>query len=363
MSELSSIESARYARHFSLAEIGEEGQKRLKKAKVLCIGAGGLGSTVLYYLAAAGVGEIGIVDPDRVALSNLQRQILYSSEDVGALKVEAAQQRLHALNPHSVIHPYAVRLDEDNALAIMADYDVVVDATDNYAARYLINDACCSLGKADVFAAILRFQGQCSVFGLADSPCYRCLYPQPPAAHSSPNCAEAGVLGVLPGLLGCLQATEVLKLLLGTGESLQGRLLQFDALSARWSEFRVQRHPHCPICAEQRSFHDLARPLFSCAAVPELSIQEFKALRQQRADFILLDVRERDEYLKQHMNGYLIPLSELPERVHELDRSQLIIIHCQSGVRSLQAAALLLSYGFKQIRNLQGGMSAWLSDE
>ncbi len=361
MNELSSIERARYTRHFSLSEIGPQGQQKIKESKVLCVGAGGLGSTVLYYLAAAGVGTLGIVDPDCVDLSNLQRQILYSTEDIGKPKAELAKKRLLALNPHLQINSYPVSLTEENVFSLFAEYNLIVDATDNYAARYLINDACCTLKKPDVFAGILRFQGQCSVFGVADGPCYRCLYPEPPPPNLIPNCNEAGVLGVLPGILGCMQATEVLKWIVGTGELLVGRILSFDALKARWTEYKLNRHPHCPLCVHSLPFSDLKRPREACdlVRVPEMTVAEFKHLQTQERDFILLDVREVGEYAQQHMHGYLIPLGQLDARFHELDKEKLIIVHCKSGMRSQKAGALLIDKGFKRVTSLQGGIMAW----
>lgn len=355
MNELSSIERARYARHFSLAEIGPQGQQKIKAAKVLCIGAGGLGATALYYLAAAGVGTLGIVDPDVVDLSNLQRQILYSNDDLGLAKAECARNRLLALNPQISIQAYPFALDEDNVFSLFAEYDLIVDATDNYAARYLINDACCSLSKPNVFAAILRFQGQCSVFSLPEGPCYRCLYPEPPPPDLVPNCSEAGVLGVLPGILGCMQASEALKWIVGAGELLVGRILSFDALKASWQEYKLNRHPNCPLCAQASTFADLKRPGVSCA-VPELTLAEFQQLNRS---YKLIDVRGEEEYLQQHMNGVLLPLSQLTERWQELDKDELHIVHCQSGLRSQQAVRLLLGYGFKQVYSLQGGLNAW----
>lgn len=355
MNELSSIERARYARHFSLAEIGLQGQQKIKAAKILCIGAGGLGATALYYLAAAGVGTLGIVDPDVVDLSNLQRQILYSNDDLGLAKAECARKRLLALNPQINVKAYPFGLNEDNVLALFADYDLIVDATDNYAARYLINDACCSLNKPNIFAAILRFQGQCSVFSLPDGPCYRCLYPEPPPPDMVPNCSEAGVLGVLPGILGCMQASEALKWIVGAGELLVGRILSFDALKASWQEYKLNRHPSCPLCTQTSSFADLKRPGTHCA-VPELTLAEFQQLNRT---YKLLDVREAEEYQQQHMNGVLLPLSQLAARWQELDKDELHIVHCQSGLRSQQAVRLLLSCGFKQVYSLQGGLKAW----
>jgi len=290
-----------------------------------------------------------------VDLSNLQRQILYTTDEVGLSKAEQATKRLLALNPHLQINTYPFRLTDENVLALFADYDLIVDATDNYAARYLINDACCSLGKPNVFAAILRFQGQCSVFAMPDGPCYRCLYPKPPSVDLAPNCSEAGVLGVLPGVLGSMQANEVLKWIVGAGDLLVGRLLSFDALKAQWKEYKLNRHPLCPLCSQGKAFSDIERPIEVCK-IPEISLAEFKHLA---CDFKLLDVREEEEYKQHHMNGCLIPLSQLEARTHELDKTQLIIVHCQSGLRSQKAVSLLQRAGFQQVYSLQGGIMAW----
>jgi molybdopterin/thiamine biosynthesis adenylyltransferase/rhodanese-related sulfurtransferase len=361
MSKLSSIETMRYARHFSLPEIGPNGQLTLKNAKVLCVGAGGLGATALYYLAAAGIGTLGIVDPDTVSLSNLQRQILYTTDDVGLFKVDAAQQRLLQLNPHCDIVIYKEALDETNALSLVADYDVVIDASDNFYTRYVINDACCSLQKPDVFAGIFRFQGQCSVFGVANSPCYRCLYPNAPENDASQNCAQAGVLGVLPGLLGCVQANETIKLLLGIGAPLIGRIMQFNALNARWEEYQLTKNPECPICEDKQSFDELNRPKKAChlPTTAEITPKELQTLMNDHEPFFLLDVREQEEYNNAHMNGHLIPLAELPARLIELDKNQVIVVHCHAGVRSMRALEFLVSQGFSKVYSLQGGIVAW----
>jgi molybdopterin/thiamine biosynthesis adenylyltransferase/rhodanese-related sulfurtransferase len=358
MNELSSNEQARYQRHFSLAEIGSSGQVKIKNSKVLCVGAGGLGSTVLYYLAAAGVGTIGIIDGDRVELSNLQRQILYTTVDIGQSKAEQAQKRLQALNPECTIYSYPTRLSVDNAFELIAQYDLVVDATDNFETRYLVNDVCCHLKKPDIFAGILRFQGQCSVFGLENGPCYRCFYPAPPPPHLAPNCSEAGVVGVLPGIMGCMQAMEALKLIVSMGKPLSGRVLNFDALNSQWTDYQLPIHPQCPICSEHKSFKELERFLTSCAKAPEISVDDFNHLKKQNAEFILLDVREPEEYAEHHLNGYLIPLKQLPQRMDELKKNSLIIVYCKSGARSNQAALLLLAKGFTHVQSLRGGILA-----
>ncbi|MHB1947258.1 MAG: molybdopterin-synthase adenylyltransferase MoeB [Gammaproteobacteria bacterium] len=361
---LSITELEQYARQFSLPEFGKDGQLRLRNSKVLCVGAGGLGSPALFYLAAAGVGTIGIVDADVVALSNLQRQVLYTMADIGKLKVDIARERLLALNPHIDVKCYPVSLTIDNALDIINQYDVVIDATDNYAARYLINDACYQLQKPDVFACILRFQGQCTVFATQNGPCYRCLFPCPPPADLIPSCAEAGVLGVLPGLMGSLQAIEVIKIILNIGVSLAGRLLMVDTLTMKWNEIVLARNSECLLCAKNTAFLELPRPAVSCrnVTVPEISIAEFKQLRDNSLDFFLLDVRERDEFAEINLGGYLIPLGELPERLGEIEKSKTIIVHCKTGRRSVKAVEILLKNNFSHVRNLKGGLMAWLGN-
>jgi adenylyltransferase/sulfurtransferase len=364
MNSFSNLELEQYARHFSLPELGKKGQLRLKNSKVLCVGAGGLGSPALFYLAAAGVGTIGIVDADTVALSNLQRQVIYTMADIGKLKVDVARERMLALNPHIDVKCHPVALTIDNALEIIDQYDVVMDATDNYAARYLINDACVQLQKPDVFACILRFQGQCTVFATHNGPCYRCLFPSPPTADFIPSCADAGVLGVLPGLMGSLQAIEVIKILLNIGVPLAGRLLTVDTLTMKWNELALTRNSECLLCAKKTAFLELPRPAAICGSVtvPEISLAEFKQLRDNAADFFLLDVRERHEFAEVNLGGYLIPLGELPKRLDEIENSKPIIVHCKSGRRSAQAVEILLKNNFNNVRNLQGGLVAWLEN-
>lgn len=368
MNSFSTSELERYARHLSLPEVGIHGQKRLKDSKVLCVGAGGLGTSVLQYLAAAGVGLIGIVEADTVEVSNLQRQILYTTSDIGKLKVDVASERLLLMNPDIEVKTHPVRLNEENAFEIIAQYDLVIDATDNYAARYLINDVCYFLHKPDIFACILRFQGQCTVFDATNGPCYRCLFPTPPAPDSIPSCSEAGVLGALPGLLGTMQAIEAIKLLLQIGTPLIGRVLTVDVLRFHWNELALERNPECLLCVKNTAFANLARPAAVCQAatksmtIPEISVQEFKKLQDAKTDYFLLDVREPKEYDEYNLNGYLIPLNELPYRFQELNPKQSIIVHCKMGGRASQAVALLLENGFMDVRNLKGGLMSWKSE-
>ena len=365
MNSLTPSELQRYARHLSLPEVGILGQQRLKQAKVLCVGAGGLGSSALYYLAAAGVGTLGIIDADKVDISNLQRQILYTVSDVGQLKVDVARQRLLALNPFLEVKTYPVQISAENALEIMGSYDVVIDATDNYAARYVVNDACFHLQKPDIFACILRFAGQCTVFAAENGPCYRCLFPTPPAPDAVPSCAQAGVLGALPGLLGSLQAIEAMKIILQIGDSLVGRFLTVDLLRMQWNELELKRDPECVLCAKNTAFLELSRPIAVCQSerVLEITVNEFKQLRDAKAAFFLLDVRERDEYEEFNLGGYLIPLAELPQRLHELDSELPIIVHCKMGGRASKAAGILLENGFRDVRNLKGGVVGWMVEE
>lgn len=343
-------EKARYARQQSLKEIGKEGQEKLRAARVLCIGAGGLGSPVLLYLAAAGVGTIGIVDNDVVELSNLQRQILYTSDDLGKKKVIAAHARLQALNPHIHIIPHATVIHTENAPSLIEPYDVVADGTDNFASHYVINDACRLLQKTNVSASILAFEGHCMVFAGQKGPCYRCLYPVTPVAMT---CQDAGVLGIMPGLLGSIQATEILKCILQIGEPLVGRLLTVNALTMRFREFSLERY--CSHCTGD--IHDEGK-----LQMKEITVKELAALREQQADHIVLDVRNQDEYDICNVGGKLIPFAELPNRLGELDPEQLTVVHCRSGGRSSRAVAFLQEQGFKDVRNLKGGIMAWRNE-
>lgn len=360
MTSLTSAEMERYAKHLCLPEVGLDGQHILKKSNVLCVGAGGLGTSALQYLAAAGVGNIGIVDFDRVEISNLQRQILYTVSDIGNLKVNVAKEKLLALNPHIKVTIYPTSLSAENALTIIKEYDAVIDATDNYAARYLVNDACFHLKKPDIFACILRFSGQCTVFATPQGPCYRCLFPNPPTPDMFPSCAEAGVLGALPGLLGTMQAIETLKILLNKGETLSGRLITINTLNFNWNEILLAKDPECLLCAKQTPFANLVRPTIQCQnPVSEISVEKFKTLRETNANYFLLDVRNLNEYAESNLNGYLIPLNELPERLNELNGNDFIIVHCKMGERGKKAVQILQKNGFTNVHNLKGGMFAW----
>lgn len=360
-------ESLRYSRHFTLPKVGVDGQKKLRDANVLCVGAGGLGSPLLMYLAAAGVGTIGIVDDDRVELSNLQRQVLYSMEDLGKKKVAAAKARILALNPNIHVITHDIRLTQKNAQELIRQYDMVADGTDNFATRYVINDACFHLKKPNVFASIFQFVGQCSVFTLDGGPCYRCLYEFPPAEGLISNCAEAGVLGVLPGLLGTLQANEVIKLILKVGKPLRGRLLTIDALTMQIRELSLQTNPSCRLCFYHQSLETLAEhEVASCpmrtADDLSITVQDLHKLQKQNADFTLLDVREPLEYEQSNLNGLLIPLGELSTRLNELDKSKLIVVHCKAGPRSQRAVLLLQEAGFDKVKYLEGGILAWMKE-
>lgn len=365
----------RYARHLSLPEIGLAGQKKIRSARVLCIGAGGLGSPVLLYLAAAGVGRLGIVDFDAVDESNLQRQILHTTESVGQPKTDCAREALHRLNPAVEVVTHAARLTSANALGILRDYDIVVDGTDNFPTRYLTNDACVLLGKPNVYGSIFRFEGQASLFAPhLGGPCYRCLYPEPPPPGTVPSCAEGGVLGVLPGVIGCIQATEVLKLITGAGTSLLGRLLLYDALELRFREIKVRRDPECPLCGAQPTIKTLVdyERLCGIKAMPaetplhpdEVTVQDMKrALEDPGLGIQVVDVREPDEHQIARVTGTtLLPLSELERRFSELKPEQTIYLHCKGGVRSLKAVQLLKQKGYKSVKSVKGGILAWSSE-
>ncbi len=364
-------ELRRYSRHLLLPEVGVGGQKRLRQAKVLLVGTGGLGAPAALYLAAAGVGELGLVDFDTVELSNLQRQVLYSTADVGRPKLEAARDRLEGLNPGVKVTPYAERLTSENALDVFRGFDVIVDGTDNFPTRYLTNDACVLLGKPNVYGSIYRFEGQVSVFDARRGPCYRCLYPEPPPPDLVPSCAEAGVLGVLPGLIGMLQATETIKLILGRGEPLVGRLLLYDALALRFRELTLRKNPHCVLCspgATQKGLIDY--PAFcgvpapgaapEAAGVPEIDpVALAQELRGSDPPFVV-DVREPEEWAIGHLAAaHLIPKGELAERVDELTKARELVLYCRSGKRSGEAARLLLDLGFSHVKSLRGGINAW----
>jgi len=370
---LSTQEVARYSRHLIMPEVGVAGQKRLKAASVLLIGAGGLGSPLGLYLAAAGVGRIGLVDFDVVDFSNLHRQVLHGTADVGRLKLHSARDRLRAINPEVQLDLHETRLTSANALALFAPYDIIIDGTDNFPTRYLVNDACVLLNKANVYGSIFRFDGQASVFLPRVGPCYRCLYPEPPPPGEVPSCAEGGVLGILPGLVGCIQATEAIKLILGQGSTLVGRLLQYDALQMSFREFKVRRNPKCPMCGDHPTITRLIDYEHFCgvrgaeAPVPstaagsgEITVDELKQ-RLDRGDKVLvLDVRNPEEYQICRIPGtMLIPLPVLPQRFGELDRDRELIIHCKSGMRSQKAIQFLREQGFRKLTNLKGGILAW----
>ncbi len=365
---LSPEERLRYARHLLLPEVGRGGQERLRAARVVCVGAGGLGSPLLLYLAAAGVGTIGLVDFDTVEASNLQRQVVYGSRDVGLSKLQAAAARLSDLNPNVRVVPHEVRLSSKNALAILRDYDVIADGTDNFPTRYLVADSCVLLDKPNVYASVYRFEGQASVFWASRGPCYRCAFPEPPPPELSPSCAEAGVLGVLPGLLGLLQATEVLKLILGIGEPLLGRLLLVDSLAMTFRTLRLRKDPACVLCGERPTVTALVDYEALCGVAnptpPAISVEEFRERLRARTSsdrFMVLDVREPAETaLSAFAFSVKIPLARLPENLSRLSRSDEIVVHCKSGARSARAVQDLLSAGFSRTWNLTGGLDAWI---
>src|SRR5437016_14296553 len=370
---LSKDEILRYSRHLIMPEVGMDGQLKLKSAKVLLIGTGGLGAPLGLYLAAAGVGKLGLVDFDVVDSTNLQRQVTFGTTDVGKPKSEAARARLANLNPDIEIQSFETQLTSANALELFKDFDVIVDGTDNFPTRYLVNDACILLGKPNVYGSIFRFEGQATVFGMPDGPCYRCLYPEPPPPGLVPSCAEGGVLGVLPGIVGSLQAMETIKLILGRGENLVGRLLLFDALGMKFRELKLCKNPNCPMCGTHPTITKLIDYYEFCGVrgeeapgpsvqVPEITPRELKARLDRGDDLFILDVREPHEYQICNLKGHLLPLGELTQRVHELDSSREIVAHCRSGKRSAEAVDFLRKAGFRKVLNLKGGILAW-SDE
>jgi molybdopterin/thiamine biosynthesis adenylyltransferase/rhodanese-related sulfurtransferase len=370
---LSKDEIQRYSRHLIMPEVGMEGQLKLAQAKVLMIGAGGLGAPLGLYLAAAGVGRLGIVDFDVVDVTNLQRQVTFSTSDVGRPKLDAARDRLAGLNPKIQIDTYTTRLTSENALDLFKDYDIIVDGTDNFPTRFLVNDACVLLGKPNVYGSIFRFEGQATVFNYPGGPCYRCLYPEPPPPGLVPSCAEGGVLGVLPGIIGSIQAMETIKLIIGKGEPLAGRLLLFDALAMHFRELRLRKNPNCAVCGPNPTITKLIDYEEFCGirgeetpvntnGIPEMTPTELKARLDRGDDLFILDVREPHEYQICHLNGHLIPLGELTRRVNELDSSREIVAYCRSGKRSADAVQFLKQAGFRKIWNLKGGILAW-SDE
>jgi adenylyltransferase/sulfurtransferase len=370
--ELNNDEIRRYSRHLILPEVGLAGQKKIKAASVLCIGAGGLGSPIAMYLAAAGIGKLGIVDFDTVDDSNLQRQILHTDADVGRPKTESAGETLRGINPNVEVVLYNTRITSENALDLIRPYDIVVDGTDNFPTRYLTNDACVLLKKPNVYGSISRFEGQASVFAPhLGGPCYRCLYPEPPQPGTVLGCAEGGVLGVLPGIIGCIQATETLKLVIGMGNSLIGRLLLFNALDIKFRELKLRRDPQCPVCGEHPTIKKLIDYQQFCGITPapaaspdEVTVQDMKrALDNPKLGIKVVDVREPDECKIARVKGaLLLPWSELPKRFTELDPNQRYYLHCKGGGRSMKALKFLREQGFKHLKSIKGGITAW-SDE
>ena len=373
--QLTNDEIRRYSRHLILPEVGMAGQKKICSTSVLCIGAGGLGSPIAMYLAAAGVGKIGLVDFDTVDFSNLQRQIIHGTPDVGRPKSESARETINHINPGVEVVLHNVRLTSENAMEIIAQYDIVVDGTDNFPTRYLTNDACVLLKKANVYGSIFRFDGQASVFAPhLGGPCYRCLYPEPPPPGMVPSCAEGGVLGVLPGIIGCIQATEILKLALGKGSSLIGRLLLFNALDMKFRELKLRRYPECPLCGDRPTITKLIDYEMFCGIAPEpatpasnpdeVTVQEMKkALDNPNLGIKVIDVRDPDEYQIAHIAGVpQIPLGSLPQRFTELDPNQTLYLHCKSGGRSMKALQFLREQGFKYVKSVKGGITAWADE-
>jgi len=366
--ELSRPEIERYSRHLIIPEVGIEGQRRLKAARVLLVGAGGLGSPLALYLSAAGVGHLGLVDFDVVDVTNLQRQVLHGTSDVGRPKLESARRRIADVNPFVELQTFETRLTAANALAILREYDVVVDGTDNFATRYLVNDACVLLGKPNVYGSIFRFEGQASVFATADGPCYRCLYREPPPPGLVPSCAEGGVFGVLPGLVGVIQASETIKLIVGIGEPLVGRLLLVDALGMRFRTMALRRDPSCPACGTREIRHLIDYDAFCGLGEPAGDVAELLprqlAERLRRGDdFDLVDVREPHEWEITHLPGArLAPLGNLPGALDHVDREREIIVYCKAGVRGAKAVRLLREAGFRRVTNLSGGILRWSLD-
>ncbi len=371
--ELSNEQIARYARHLTLPEVGKVGQQKLQAASILLIGVGGLGSPLAMYLAAAGVGRLGLVDVDQVDFSNLQRQVVHGTKDVGRDKVQSGAETIANINPDVQVDQHKVAFTSENAMQIAANYDVIIDGTDNFPTRYLVNDVCVMTGKPNCYGSIYRFEGQASVFGLDGGPCYRCLYPQPPAPGAVPSCAEGGVLGVLPGIIGTIQATEAIKIILGIGDSLSGRLILFDALDMSFREMKVQRDRDCPVCGDHPSITELIDYQDFCG-IPmqdseagkaneqspwDVAPSDVKRKLESKATFTLLDVREPNEYEICNLGGKLIPLGEVADRMDELDKESEIIVHCKMGGRSSKAVQLLRDHGFTNVHNMRGGIMAW----
>ena len=381
---LSHEEVRRYSRHLIMPEVGMDGQKRLKAASILLIGAGGLGSPLAMYLAAAGIGRIGLVDYDVVDYTNLQRQIIHGTKDVGRPKLTSAKARIQDINPHIQVDTYEIPLTSDNALELFEPYDIIIDGTDNFPTRYLTNDACVLLGKPNVYGSIFRFEGQASVFYAAEGPCYRCLFPEPPPPGLVPSCAEGGVLGVLPGTIGAIQATEAIKLVLGVGESLIGRLLLYDATTMSFDEVRLRKNPNCPVCSDNPTLTELIdyeqfcgmpahdRSEYSAVSangegtsVPQITPRDLKARLDAGDDLALLDVREPHEWdiaNLSHLGAFLIPKGQVVNRMSELDTAQEIVVHCRSGARSADVIRELRQHGFKKLVNLDGGINRWATE-
>jgi sulfur-carrier protein adenylyltransferase/sulfurtransferase len=370
---LSQQEVARYSRHLIMPEVGMEGQKRLKASSILLIGAGGLGSPLALYLAAAGIGRIGLVDFDVVDFSNLQRQVLHGTPDVGRPKLQSAKDRLAAINPEVQVDLYEAKITAANAMDICKPYDIIIDGTDNFPTRYLVNDVCVLLKKPNVYGSIFRFDGQASVFWPPHGPCYRCLYPEPPPPGEVPSCAEGGVLGILPGLIGCIQATEAVKLILGKGEPLIGRLVLYDALAMSFRQFKVRRNPKCPMCGDKPTITQLidydqfcgirsqeAPTPVSTSSDSETTVEELKQRLDKGDKVFILDVRNPEEFQICRIPGsVLVPLPELPQRFGELDKTKEMVVHCKSGMRSQKAIQFLRQQGFSKLKNLKGGILAW----
>jgi molybdopterin/thiamine biosynthesis adenylyltransferase/rhodanese-related sulfurtransferase len=374
--DFSNDEIARYSRHLIMPEVTLEGQKRIKAASILCIGTGGLGSPIALYLAAAGIGRLGLIDFDVVDFSNLQRQILHGTDDVGRKKLNSAKDRIKAVNPNVQVDLHDCVFRSENAMQIVQDYDIVVDGTDNFPTRYLSNDVCVLAKKPNVYGSIFRFDGQCTVFAPSlGGPCYRCMFPEPPPPGMVPSCAEGGVLGVLPGIIGVLQAIEAIKLIIGIGDSLIGRLVSFDALKLRFREFKIRQDPKCPICGDHPTIHELIDYDQFCGIpqadaqaakemdVPTISPTELRAKFDRKEKFVLVDVREPFEYDICNIPGSkLIPLGELPARLSELDSADDIVLHCKVGGRSAKALKVLQEAGFRKLSNLRGGITAWADE-
>lgn len=370
---LTQEEVLRYSRHLIMPEVGVDGQEKLKNASILLIGCGGLGSPLSMYLAAAGIGHLGLVDFDMTDHTNLQRQVAFGTQDVGRPKVEATKDRIHSINPNVKVTTYRTKLSSDNVMEIFKPFDIIIDGTDNFPTRYLVNDACVFLHKPNVYGSIFRFEGQATIFWADKGPCYRCLYPEPPPPGMVPSCAEGGVLGILPGTIGLIQATEAVKLILGSGEPLVGRLLLYNALDMKFREVKLQKDPECPVCGVNKTITELIdyeqfcgiglgqeEATVSTDGVREITAPELKAMMDKKDKFVLVDVREPHEYQIAKIPGArLIPLGEIAQRANELDTADDIVVHCRSGARSAKAIIQLQQMGFKRLRNLKGGVLAW----